>query len=95
MARIVPCFEKKQRGCIYCIHSTRKIRRGENRTACPFGECPYTVLDKYNTYEEFMASEDSKILVEQFFSTVASVYDLSMPRTPKKVFSDGDSRMHL
>jgi hypothetical protein len=74
---------------------TSARRRGQNQTACPFAECPFQVLDKYRTYEEFMASEDSKILVNEFFSTVASVYDLSMPRTPKKLFSDGDSRMHL
>ena len=46
-------------------------------TACPWDKCPFTVLDKYNTYEEFMASDDSKILVNEFFATVATVYEMS------------------
>ena len=96
MARVVPCYEKKQRGCLYCIHSTRQISRGENRTGCPFEECPYTVLDKYNTYEEFMASEDSKILVNEFFKTVATVYEFSAnPCKTKVLFSDGDGRIGI
>lgn len=95
--RLVSFQEKKQRGCVYCIHmQIENFGKGKGlRTACPLDECPYTVLDKYKSYEEFMASEDSKILVNEFFATIAAVYDFSMPKTPKKLYSDGDSRMHL
>jgi hypothetical protein len=34
---------------------------GGIRTTCPHAKCPYTVLDKYDTYEAFMESDDSKI----------------------------------
>ena len=96
MPRIVPTFEKKRRGCLYCLHVQSERRRGYNLTACPFGECPYEVLDKYNSYEEFMASEDSKILVNEFFKTVATVYELSAsPAKTKCLFSDGDSRIGI
>lgn len=94
--RPVPLYEKKQRGCQYC-KDVEKENFGKGLcTACPFEECPYTVLDKYKTYEEFMASEDSKILVTEFFKTVATVYELSAnPSKTKCLFSDGDSRIGL
>lgn len=93
MPRFVPLHENKQRGCRYCLHVTSGRRKGQKQTACPFAECPFVVLDKYNSYEEFMASEDSKIMVSQFFATVASVYELSSsPAKTKCLFSDGDVR---
>ena len=96
MSRLVPLYEKKQHGCQYCQNmQTENFGQGL-RTACPFEECPYTVLDKYNTYEEFMASEDSKILVNEFFHTVATVYELSSsPAKTKCLFSDGDARVGI
>lgn len=75
--RVVPPFEKKKRGCIYCKDMKPTRNRGLIRTGCPFDECPYHVLDKYDTYEQFMASEDSRILVDEFFQTKASRYELS------------------
>jgi hypothetical protein len=94
--RQIPGFEKKQRGCQYCKDMHVKNFSGATRTACPFLECPYSVLDKYNTYEEFMASEDSKILVNEFFATVATVYELSAnPAKTKCLFSDGSSKCFL
>jgi hypothetical protein len=70
--------------------------KGQNRSSCPFDECQYSVLDKYNSYEEFMASEDSKILVNEFFKTVASVYEHSAsPSKTKCLFSDGDGRIGI
>lgn len=69
--RPIYAHEKRKRGCQYCLHVTSMRHKGEVRNACPFTDCPYEVLDKYETYEEFMASEDSKILVNEFFSTVA------------------------
>ena len=94
--RPVLYLEKNQRGCKYCLHMKNVPYSGTTRTLCPFLECPYTVLDKYNTYEEFMASEDSKILVNEFFATVATVYELSAnPAKTKCLFSDGSSRCFL
>ena len=96
MSRIVPRHESKQRGCQYCLHVTSERRRGQKQTACLFDECPFVVLDKYNSFEEFMASEDSKILVTHFFETVASIYELSAnPSKTKCIFSDGDGRLNL
>jgi hypothetical protein len=31
------------------------------RVKCPHEECPYEVLDKYETYEDYLKSKDSKI----------------------------------
>jgi hypothetical protein len=96
MFRCVPYFEKKQRGCQYCKDMEVKNFQGVTRNACPFFECPYTVLNKYKTYEEFMASEDSKIMVNEFFASVATVYELSSrPCKTKVLFSDGDGRIGL
>lgn len=93
--RVVPYFEKKQRGCMFCFHvDTKKVGK-ETRTGCPFDECPYHVLDKFNTYDEFMASDDSLILVGEFFTSFASDFDSSMPRTPNKSYSDGDHRVDI
>ena len=74
--RVVPGYEKKQRGCQYCFDMGKEHYQGANRIACPHDECPYTVLDNYETYDQFMASEDSKILVDGFFQTVASCHEL-------------------
>lgn len=95
MNRVIPYYEKRQRGCQYCLHMSLQKTKGYLHTACPFNECPYTVLDKYKTFEEFMKSEDSKILVNEFFSTVASCYELQSRMTPNRSFSDGDSRVGI
>ena len=93
MPRFVPLSENRQRGCRYCLHVTSARRSGQKQTACPFDECPFIVLDQYNSYEEFMASEDSKILVTHFFETVASIYEMSAnPSKTKCLFSDGNVR---
>jgi hypothetical protein len=43
-----------------------------------------------------MASEDSKILVNEFFKTVATIYELSAsPAKTKCLFSDGDGRIGI
>jgi hypothetical protein len=70
---------------------------GKFRNSCPFDKCPYEILDKYNSYEEFLKSEDSMIFVNEFFSTVPSVYELScLSHAPKGIFEDrGDFKMHL
>ena len=69
---------------------------GSNRLACPHNQCPYKVLGKYETYEEFMASEDSKILADGFFHTAASCYELSNGNaTVKQVFGNKEYRGFL
>ena len=94
--RVVPSYEKKQRGCEACLHVGKVRDCSVWRIACPFAECPYHVLDKYKTYEEFMASEDSKILVNEFFSSAASCYELaSINCSPKRVYSYGDGGCSL
>ena len=62
--------EKRKRGCYYCADVTRaKVKASGNvRTLCPHEKCPYTGLDKYDTYEAFMESDDSKI-------NIAPLYD--------------------
>ena len=97
MMRTVPNFEKKKRGCIYCKDAVRKMRGKGWREFCPFDKCPYHVLDNHKTYEEFMASEDSKIHVTEFFQTIPSVYELSSSYNskPKWLCSDGDARNSL
>lgn len=86
--RVVPLSEKKKRGCKYC--KDMKLTRDSTgiRTGCPHYECPYHSLDSHDTYEEFMASDDAKILVDGFFQTTASCYELSNANaTVRKVFS--------
>lgn len=96
MVRVVPYYEKKQRGCQYCLHTKHARDFHGIRTGCPFAECPFEVLDKYESYEAFMASEDSKILVDEFFTNNDwSVALTSNPNTPKKIFSDGDGKVGL
>lgn len=85
--RVVPVFEKKQRGCVYCMEVQMTKSKGCRRCGCPHDVCPYEILDKYESYEQFMASEDSKILVDGFFQTTASCYDLANGNaTVKDVF---------
>lgn len=92
--RIVPNHENNQRGCQYCLDGETKRFCGKMRIFCPVAECPYSVLDKYKTYEEFMASEDSVIHVGEFFSTVAGCYELAkQTHSTKRIFSDGDNRI--
>jgi hypothetical protein len=68
---------------------------GYFRTGCPHDECSYHVLDKYDTYEEFMASEDSKILVDGFFQTTASCYELANGNIAVKQITGKDNKRFL
>lgn len=59
-------------------------------------KCPYTVLDKYETYDEFIASEDSVILVPEFFASIADCYRLGkISNKPQRMFSDGSGTAYL
>lgn len=59
--RKVHATERNKRGCRYCSDMVI-AGSGAIRTSCPHEQCPYHVLEKYETYEDYMASEDSKIL---------------------------------
>lgn len=43
---------------------------GGRRNSCPHKECPYTVLDKYDTYEDYMKSKDCEINIAAFVDAV-------------------------
>lgn len=91
--RIIRLYERKQRGCTSCLHVEHGRHMGSTRLACPFDKCPYKVLEKYETYEEFMASEDCKILVDGFFHNVASCYELGNGNvTVRQIYSGKDFR---
>ena len=90
--RTMPFYEKKKRGCLYCNDAI--MTRSENGSAykveCPHEECPYHVLDKYASFKEFLASKDSKILVGQFFTSQASVFESAYIGTHHGQHSAGD-----
>lgn len=96
--RPVSLREKNKRGCAYC--TDMKLHRvpsaGGVRTCCPHDECPYHALDQYDTYQEFMASDDAKILVDGFFLTVPSIDEMSSGNAQvKKIYRDDASRPFL
>lgn len=77
-----------QRGCKIC-DDVRNLVDQYNRShfTCPHAECPYSVLDKYETYDDFLKSKDSQILVPEFFDSVASCYSMSTSGSmPRKMF---------
>lgn len=52
--RFIKQSEIRKRGCAYCAD-----KKGVKVMQCPYGRCPYKVLDKYKTYGEFLRSEDA------------------------------------
>jgi hypothetical protein len=94
--RVIRKYENKKRGCNYCFNVEHVKCGHATQTRCPFDECPYKVLDKYDSYEDYMASEDSKILVDEFFQTVADYYMFgSVSKKPTKHYSDGDFKVNF
>ena len=91
--RTIPNFERKQRGCAFCKDGDCRQQGRVWRIRCPYSECPYRVLDKYKTYDEFLKSEDSKILVTEFFSTIASAYEMASHHSKNRLYSDGSGRV--
>ena len=87
----------KKRGCDFCADMVKaRDEQGKLHKACTHDKRPYKVLDKYETYDEFLKSEDSRILVAQFFETAANCYTLGrISKKPQKMFSDGDKRTTL
>lgn len=70
-----------KRGCEWCTDRKRaRSTDGVVRYGCIYSKCPYTILDKYETYDEFLDSDDSKIITPEFFQTVADCYDLAQVR---------------
>ena len=60
--------EIKKRGCNYCNNSIRvkgcyEPVRGYQHGGldCPYSECPYHELDKYDSYKDYLNSDDSKL----------------------------------
>ncbi len=51
--RIISKAEKKKRGCVECYDLVQYIGRN-CRVACPYDECPYHELDKYDTYSAYL-----------------------------------------
>jgi hypothetical protein len=70
--RLLKKGEGTKRGCRYCTDVGRKFdaHRGGVRLACQHTECPFTVLDKYETYEDYMESKDGKLDVAAFMDAV-------------------------
>lgn len=94
--RVIRMAENKQRGCNYCKDVIQRNKGYVTQTSCPHDKCPYKVLDKYETYEDYMKSEDSRIIVDEFFQTVAECYALSAyNKKPVKNGSDGDFRVSM
>lgn len=58
--RVVSSAEKKKRGCMYCVDNVREENsRGIHvGRYCPHDKCPYSELDKYDDYEEYMKATD-------------------------------------
>lgn len=95
--RFLKKFEKKQRGCAYCLDmSVVHDEYDKPHFSCKNSKCPYTILDKYETYDEFLASEDSRIFVPEFFDSVADCYRLAkISNKPQRMFSDGSGTAYL
>lgn len=70
--RTITAEEKTKRGCFWCADVASGKVRGDKRKRklCPYTTCPYTVLDKYDTYEDYMKSKDSKINIAAFVEAV-------------------------
>ena len=78
--RCLKRHEIDQRGCLICADMRTAGTGKESHLACLHDECPYKVLDKYESYDEFFASEDSMILVPEFFKTAADCYEMAQVR---------------
>lgn len=61
MTLLTSC-EHEKRGCYYCKDITRaQYGQRDVRLYCIHDECPYRVLDKYETYQDYLNSPDSRI----------------------------------
>ena len=46
--------EGKKRGCVYCRDVKKAAENRRQYLYCPHSECPYTELDNYNTYSDYL-----------------------------------------
>lgn len=59
--------EKKKRGCIYCMDT---LTAGSKQSTyyigrfCPYEECPYHELDKYDSYGQYIKATDLRGFVK-------------------------------
>lgn len=69
--RVIKETEARKRGCDACkhvkssasIHQAKDEKRTDcSRFACPYAKCPYTELDKFETFEEYVASLAEEVL---------------------------------
>ena len=61
MRYLTECNPEK-RGCYYCLNTKLlSADNGYSRRYCIHDKCPYHVLDKYDTYEDYVKSPESKI----------------------------------
>lgn len=76
--RLLTVGEKQKRGCVYCakVRTTYIKGRGARRLVCPHTACPYTVLDKHDTYDDYMKSKDSTVnIAEMLDINLAEILD--------------------
>jgi hypothetical protein len=59
MKRVLTQKEQVKRGCRYCTDCTTTVSNSLNRNACKHSKCPYTELDKYPKYSDYIKSCDS------------------------------------
>ena len=64
--RVLRKAETTKRGCSYCTDIIRERieKTGGGRSRCPHEECPYKVLDKYDTYEDYMQGDECKEILK-------------------------------
>ena len=87
MLRYVNLKEQKQHGCYYCLDVRyQKDGNGVTRTCCMHESCPYKVLNKYESYDQFIQSEDSMIFVNEFFDTASGKFRLEEFTSRGKVY---------
>lgn len=69
--RILNSKEKKKRGCECCTDCKRKKIKAETKYIilfmCSHDSCPYHELDKYDTYDDFLQSEDARLPFDRLF----------------------------
>lgn len=60
--RLLHKKEIVQRGCVFCTKVVMKVSPyGYKARHCPYGECPYHEMDKYETYRDYLKHEGLNI----------------------------------
>lgn len=61
---------RTKRGCDYCLDMRKekpKEKDGKPVYKCIHGKCPYHELDKHETYDDYLKSEDSRMPFDRLF----------------------------